>query len=74
MEYAQLNHDPDPHSDHGNHGDHSVQDDYIDEIDIDSVHIDTVDHGKWKHQEEYLFLDSSGSLMQLESSRSPEWP
>lgn len=46
MEYAQLNHDPDPHSDHGNHGDHSVQDDYIDEIDIDSVHIDTVDHGK----------------------------
>ncbi|XP_040047515.2 platelet endothelial cell adhesion molecule isoform X2 [Gasterosteus aculeatus] len=46
VEYAQLNHDPDPHSDHGNHGDHSVQDDYIDEIDIDSVHIDTVDHGK----------------------------
>ncbi|XP_068584104.1 platelet endothelial cell adhesion molecule isoform X2 [Cebidichthys violaceus] len=46
VEYAQLNHDTDRHSDHGNHGDHIVQDDYIDEIDIDSVHIGTDDHGK----------------------------
>ncbi|XP_031718065.1 platelet endothelial cell adhesion molecule isoform X2 [Anarrhichthys ocellatus] len=46
VEYAQLNHDTDRHSDRGNHGDHSVQDDHIDEIDIDSVHIGTDDHGK----------------------------
>ncbi|XP_054463241.1 platelet endothelial cell adhesion molecule isoform X3 [Anoplopoma fimbria] len=46
VENAQLNHDTDHHSDHGNHGDYSVQDDYIDEIDIDSVHIDTADHGE----------------------------
>ncbi|XP_068435497.1 platelet endothelial cell adhesion molecule isoform X2 [Clinocottus analis] len=49
VEYAQLNHDKDhhgDHGDHGNHGDHSIQDDYIDEIDIDSVHIDAADHGE----------------------------
>ncbi|XP_037649344.1 platelet endothelial cell adhesion molecule isoform X3 [Sebastes umbrosus] len=45
VEYAQLNHDTDHHSDHGNQGDHIVQDDHIDEID-DSVHIDTADHGE----------------------------
>lgn len=33
MEYAQLNHDADHHSDHGYHGDPSTQDDHIDEID-----------------------------------------
>ncbi|XP_033501827.1 platelet endothelial cell adhesion molecule isoform X1 [Epinephelus lanceolatus] len=43
LEYAQLNHDTNPHSDHGNHSDHIVQDDHLDEID-DSVHIDTADH------------------------------
>ncbi|KAM6913792.1 platelet endothelial cell adhesion molecule [Lycodopsis pacificus] len=46
VEYAQLNHDTDHHGDRGNHGDHSVQDDHIDEIDMDSVHIDTDDRGK----------------------------
>ncbi|KAM8845099.1 platelet endothelial cell adhesion molecule isoform 2-T2 [Spinachia spinachia] len=47
VEYAQLNHDPDPHSvTPGNHGDHSVQDDFIDEIEVDSVHVHTADHGK----------------------------
>ncbi|XP_059204877.1 platelet endothelial cell adhesion molecule, partial [Centropristis striata] len=45
VEYAQLNHDTNPHSDQSNHGDHTVQDDYIDEID-DSVHINTADHGE----------------------------
>ncbi|KAL6102687.1 pecam1 [Pungitius sinensis] len=39
VEYAQLNHHPDPHGDHGNHGDRTVQDDFIDEIDMGSVHI-----------------------------------
>ncbi|KAA8584925.1 hypothetical protein FQN60_003619 [Etheostoma spectabile] len=48
VEYAQLNHDTDHHSDHGNHADHSVQDDYIDDID-DSVHINTADQGECKH-------------------------
>ncbi|XP_031176796.2 platelet endothelial cell adhesion molecule isoform X2 [Sander lucioperca] len=48
VEYAQLNHDTDHHSDHGNHADHSVPDDYIDDID-DSVHINTADQGECKH-------------------------
>lgn len=33
VEYAQLNHDTQPGSDHGNHDNHTVQDDHIDEID-----------------------------------------
>ncbi|XP_029294159.1 platelet endothelial cell adhesion molecule isoform X2 [Cottoperca gobio] len=51
VEYAQLNHDTDHHSDRGNHGDHhSVQDDHLDEIDDDSVHINTADLGEGKHE------------------------
>ncbi|XP_034749204.1 platelet endothelial cell adhesion molecule isoform X1 [Etheostoma cragini] len=48
VEYAQLNHDTDHNSDHGNHADHSVQDDYIDDID-DSVHINTANQGECIH-------------------------
>lgn len=44
VEYAQLNHDADHHSDHGYHGDHSTQDDHIDEIDS-SVDNNTVTMG-----------------------------
>ena len=48
MEYAQLNHDTDHHSDHCNHGDHIVQDDHLDEID-ERVHINTADEGESNH-------------------------
>ncbi|XP_029998169.1 platelet endothelial cell adhesion molecule isoform X2 [Sphaeramia orbicularis] len=33
VEYAQLNHDAQSSSDHGNHDNHAVQDDHLDEID-----------------------------------------
>lgn len=45
MEYAQLNHDADHHSNHSNHGDHCVEDDHIDEID-GGVDNNTADHGE----------------------------
>ncbi|XP_069005842.1 platelet endothelial cell adhesion molecule [Embiotoca jacksoni] len=45
VEYAQLNHDNDPPSEHSNHGDHSVNDNRIDEID-NSVSVDTADCGE----------------------------
>ncbi|KAM4530647.1 platelet endothelial cell adhesion molecule [Odontesthes bonariensis] len=44
VEYAQLNHDNDQHSDHSNHGDHSANVDHPTEID-NSVSIDTGDQG-----------------------------
>ncbi|XP_035801871.2 platelet endothelial cell adhesion molecule [Amphiprion ocellaris] len=43
VEYAQLNHETDHHSDHSNHGDPSVNDDHIDEVD-NSVSVDIADH------------------------------
>lgn len=42
VEYAQLNHDSDHRSDHGNHGDHSVQD-------VPTEETDTAEHGELKH-------------------------
>lgn len=51
VEYAQLNHDTNHHGDRGNQGDQSVQEDHIDEIDIDSVHVDAVDRGEAKQDD-----------------------
>lgn len=45
VEYAQLNHDADHHSNHSNHGNHCVEDDHIDEID-GGVDNNTADHGE----------------------------
>uniref|UniRef100_A0A3B5A0Z5 Platelet endothelial cell adhesion molecule n=1 Tax=Stegastes partitus TaxID=144197 RepID=A0A3B5A0Z5_9TELE len=45
VEYAQLNHETDHHSDHSNHGDPSVNEDHTEEMD-NSVSVDVADNGE----------------------------
>lgn len=47
MEYAQLNHDTDQHSDGGNQGNQSVQDNHVVEMD-NSADVSTAPCGEWK--------------------------